>query len=42
MKTPNKRVIGYVGEQRQLLKKFKETEQFLENIGQKSTQFILK
>ena len=38
MKSQNKRVIGYVGKQRQLLKKFKEKHQFLENIGQsKST-----
>ena len=42
IKTQNKSVIGYVGKQGQLLKKFRKTEQFLENVGKASPQFILR
>ena len=35
MKTQNKRTIEYLGKQRQLLKKLRETRQFIENVGQK-------
>ena len=35
MKTQNKRTIEYLGKQRQLLKKLRETRQFIENVRQK-------
>lgn len=35
MKTQTKRTIEYLGKQRQLLKKLRETRQFIENVGQK-------
>ena len=35
LKTQSKRTIEYLGKQRQLLKKLRETRQFIENVGQK-------
>ena len=41
MKSQNKRVIGYVGKQEQLLIKFRETGQFFENVREiKSTVYF--
>ena len=34
IKSQNKIMIGYVGKHGQLLKKLKETKQFVENVGQ--------
>ena len=33
IKTRNKKTIGFVAKQTQILKKFKDTEEFLENVG---------
>lgn len=33
IKAQNKRVIGYVSKQGQILKKFRDTENFVENVG---------
>lgn len=38
----NKRAIGYVRKQGQLLKKFRVREQFLKNLGQKKPTFCFK
>lgn len=42
IKTHNKRVIGYVGKQEQLLKKFRETEYFFEAICQSKSTIYFK
>ena len=40
IKTQNKKAIGYIGKQVQLLKKFKETEHFFNNVGQSKPTFF--
>lgn len=43
IKTPNKKVIGYIGDQEELLKKFKYTENVFENVDQQYTlKFLFK
>ena len=42
MELQNKRAIGYVGKQGQLLEKFRETEQFIENAGQEQSTVYFK
>lgn len=42
IKTQNKRAIGYVGKQGQLLKNFKETENVFENVGQIKSKIYFK
>ena len=42
IKTQNKRAVGYVGKQGQPLKKFREIEQFLENVEQSKSIIYFK
>lgn len=42
IKSQNKIMIGYVGKQGQLFKKLRETEQFLENVGQSKPRVCFK
>ena len=42
IKTQNKKTIGYIGKQGQLLKKFKATGQFFENVGQSKSTIYCK
>ena len=42
MKTQNERAIGCVEKQEQLLTKLGERENFVQNVGKKDPQFILK
>ena len=42
MKTQNKKAIGYIEKQGQLLKKSKDTEIFLQNFGQSQSTIYFK
>ena len=42
IKTENKKEIGYIGKQGQLLKKLKDTEHFLGNFGQSRSKIYFK
>ena len=42
IKTQNKKAIGYIGQQGQLLKKFKDTEHFFDNVVQSRSTIYLK
>ena len=42
IKTQNKRAIGYTGKQGELLKKFKDTENIFDNVGQSRSTIYFK
>ena len=42
IKTQNKKAIGYIGKQGQLLKKFKDTEHFFDNVYQSRSTIYVK
>ena len=42
IKTQNKKAIGYTGKQGELLKKFKDTENFFDNVGQSKSTIYFK
>ena len=42
IKTPNKKAIGYIVKQGELKKKFKDTKNFLDNVGQSRSTIYFK
>ena len=42
IKTQNEKVIGYTGNREQLLKKFKDTQHFFDNVGQSRSTVYCK
>ena len=42
IKTQIKKAVGYIGKQGELLKKFKDTENFFDNVGQSKSTIYFK
>ena len=42
IKTQNKKAIGYIAKQGEILKKFKDTQNFFDNVGQSKSTIYFK